>query len=205
MENDIKLFYNLTAEKTADQWYQEEMLMPTIKEFISLLPKNPRVLDFGCGPGHESMRLSKVGANVLGIDFSEDCIRIAKERCPQCRFKVMDFRNLDESIGKFDGVFACASLIHISPDELSKVINNIRDVLKINGYLAITVVDGAGINEEWSLLEVEGKKLNRTVYLYTREKLVEEAEKVGLQFVKEGYLDPKISEYGWKNYIFKLI
>lgn len=77
MENEIKLFYDLTAKKTADEWYKEEILMPTIQDFMKLLPKNPRVLDLGCGPGHESMRLNRAGAKVVGIDFSEECIAIA--------------------------------------------------------------------------------------------------------------------------------
>jgi len=172
-------------------------------DFVSLLPETPRILDLGCGPGHESMRLAGTGAIVVGIDFSEECIRIANKRCPQCEFKVMDFRYIDSSLGKFDGVFACASLIHISPAEINKVINNIRKVLKNDGYAAIIVIDGEGISEQWSVLEVEGKKLNRTVYLYTKKSLIQEAVKIGFEFVREGYLDPKLTEFGWRNYIFK--
>ncbi|OPY61100.1 MAG: Magnesium-protoporphyrin O-methyltransferase [Pelotomaculum sp. PtaU1.Bin065] len=205
MENEIKLFYDLTAEKTADEWYNEEILKPTIIDFLSLLPETPRVLDLGCGPGHESMRLAGAGASVVGIDFSEECIRIANKRCPQCEFKVMDFRYLDDSLGRFDGIFACASLIHISPAEISEVINNIRKFLKDDGYAAIIVIDGEGISKQWSLLEVEGKKLNRAVYLYTKESLQRESVKIGFEFVREGYLDLKLKEYGWRNYIFKKV
>ena len=205
MENDIKLYYDLTAEKTADEWYKEEILKPTILDFVSLLPDKPNVLDLGCGPGHESMRLAQAGANVMGIDFSEECIRVAKERNTDCEFKVMDFRFLDESIDRFDGVFACASLIHIAPEEISEVIDNIRKILKDGGYVALIVVDGEGINESWSLLEVDGKKLRRTVYLYSKEILVKEAVRAGMELIREGYLDPKLAEYNWKNYIFKVI
>lgn len=106
MVDEIKLFYDLTAEKTADQWYKEEMLKPTILDFVSLLPANPRILDLGCGPGYESMRLAQTGADVVGVDFSEECIRIARARRPQCRFEVMDFRDLDDRYSRFDGVFA---------------------------------------------------------------------------------------------------
>ena len=118
MKEEIKLFYDLTAEKTASEWYENDILMPTIKEFVSLLPKNPKVLDLGCGPGHETKRLATIGADVIGIDYSSECIRIAKECCPECKFEVMDFRNLDDSLGHFDGVFASGSLIHLNSDEL---------------------------------------------------------------------------------------
>lgn len=79
MENEIKLFYDLTAEETADAWYDNSILKPTIQNFIRLLREKPRVLDLGCGPGHESKRLVMAGADVVGIDFSEECIRQAGE------------------------------------------------------------------------------------------------------------------------------
>jgi len=62
MENDIKTFYDLVAEETANEWYNNDVLLPSIKEFINLLPARPRVLDLGCGPGYESMRLNNEGA-----------------------------------------------------------------------------------------------------------------------------------------------
>ncbi|WP_321430368.1 class I SAM-dependent methyltransferase [uncultured Methanolobus sp.] len=203
MENDIKMFYDLMAEKTADEWYSEDILKPTINDFISLLPPNPHVLDLGCGPGHESMRLDQAGAKVTGIDFSEKCINIARQRCPQCKFDVKDFRILDEAYGKFEGVFACASLIHISPTELGEVLRNIKKVLVDGGYVAIVIVEGEGINGKYSILEVEGRKLNRAFYQYTLNYLLKEAEKADLEYVHEGYLDEKLKKDGWRNYLFK--
>ena len=102
MEDNTKRFYDLTAEQTADEWYENDILMPTILDFLSLLPERPKILDLGCGPGYESMRLASVGAEVIGVDFSPECIRVAKERCPQCRFVLVDFRHLDRSFGEFD-------------------------------------------------------------------------------------------------------
>ncbi|MBN1134600.1 MAG: methyltransferase domain-containing protein [Methanosarcinaceae archaeon] len=203
MENEIKMFYDLTAERTAEEWYCENILKSTIHDFISLLPKNPQVLDLGCGPGHESMRLNQAGAKVLGIDFSEKCIDIARQRCPQCKFEVNDFRFLDDEYGRFEGVFACASLIHIGPEELGKVLSNIKNVLVDGGYVAVVIVEGKGINEKLSMLEVKGRKLNRTFYLYTRNYLRKKAEKAGLKYVREGYLDEKLMKDGWRNYLFQ--
>ena len=94
MVNEIKLFYDLTAERTADEWYHQEILNPSIQEFVSLLPHNPRVLDLGCGPENESMRLHYAGADVLGIDFSKECIlfgsliHVAPELLPDIFFRI---------------------------------------------------------------------------------------------------------------------
>ena len=82
--------------------------------------------------------------------------------------------------------------------------NNISNILKDNGLIAIIIVEGEGIKEDWSLLEVDGKKLRRTFYLYSKERLLKETKRGGMKLVKEGYLAPKLTEYGWKNYIFKI-
>jgi SAM-dependent methyltransferase len=203
MEDDIKLFYDLTAEKTADEWYANGILLPTIEEFISLLPQNPRVLDLGCGPGHETRRIACAGAEAIGIDYSGECIRVAKERCPECRFEVMDFRCLDGRFGEFDGVFASGSLIHIPAGELPDVIGRIAGVLKANGYFLAIIQDGEGVNEKWSRLEAGGRTLRRTVYCHRRHDLVSVAAGSGLEFVKEGCLDNNLYEQGWRNYIFR--
>jgi len=199
-DEETKLFYNLTAEKTADEWYANDVLMPSIKEFVALLPENPRVLDLGCGPGHESMRLVKAGAQVVGVDFSAECIRIAKERCPEARFELLDFRQLgSQKLGAFDGIFACASLIHISPDELPGVFEQLRGILKRKGFVVAIVREGEGVWERQ--LEVSGHKLTRVVYLYSKETLIGEAS--GFKYFKDGFLEPKLLKENWLSHIFQ--
>ncbi|MDD5116344.1 MAG: methyltransferase domain-containing protein [Candidatus Omnitrophica bacterium] len=205
MKDETKLFYDLTAEKTADEWYKNDILLPTIKEFVSFLPEGPKILDLGCGTGHETKRLAFAGAEVTGIDYSSECIRVAKKRCPECKFEIMDFRNLDDRLGKFDGVFASGSLIHIKPHELPSVISVISRIFKKGGCFLVIVQDGEGINEKWSTLEIDGKTLRRTVYCYTKDYLIGVALKSGLEFIREGYLDKCLYEQNWRSYIFKRI
>ena len=197
--DDTRLFYDLTAERTADEWYENDVVMPTIRDFCSLLPEHPRVLDLGCGPGYESMRLASTGAQVVGVDFSVESIRIARERTPQCRFEVLDFRELDDRFGAFDGVFAAASLIHISPEELPDVMHRIASVLDEGGCLCAIVRHGEGTWERD--LEIEGHKLKRVLYRYTEEDLASAAPQ--FTFVREGYHDPELLDRGWRCYLFR--
>lgn len=202
MNDETKLFYNLTAQKSADEWYENYVLMPSIQEFVALLPENLRVLDLGCGGGYESMRLMQAGAQeVVGVDFSEESIRIAKERCPQARFELMDFRQLDSlKLGKFDGVFACASLIHIKQEELPDLFNQMRGILKEKGFVIAIVRDGDGIWE--GCLEVDGQKIRRIVYLHSKDAITTVA--ANFKFVKQGYLAHELIENGWCSYIFQM-
>ncbi len=201
MEDETKLFYDLTARETADRWFKEPMLMPTIQEFVSMLPEKPKVLDLGCGPGHKSMRLSAAGAEVMGIDFSRKCIEIARERCPQCKFELTDFRELDDRFGKFDGVFASGSIIHIKPIELSNVLQKVAEVLDEKGYLEVILQDGTGTREILTI--IDRRKLNRIIYLYNKSTLISFCSKNGLAFIKKGYLNPILVDKGWRCYIFQ--
>jgi len=205
MKDETKLFYDLTAETTAQEWYENDILMPTIKEFVSLLPPNPKILDLGCGPGHEAKRLASTGADVTGIDYSHECIRIAKKRSPECKFEVLDFRNIDDSFGQFDGIFASGSLIHLNLDELPDVISGITGILKENSFFLMIIQDGEGINEKYTNIEVDGKVLRRPVYCYTKNYLCGLTGKFGLKLIQEGYLDKSLIEQNWRNYIFKRI
>lgn len=202
-QNEIRDFYDLTAEETADEWYNNPMLLPTIQAFISHLPEKPRVLDLGCGPGHESKRLLEEGATVVGIDFSERCIDIARERCSGARFEVMDFRNLDERFGRFDGVFAAGSLIHLSETELLKVMERITKILHPGAKLAAIMVTGEGIDEARSNLTVKDRLLRRTLYRYSLPTLNTLSKQNGLVLVDNLFLDEILQGYGWYAALFQ--
>jgi len=202
MDEETKLFYKLTARRTADEWYQNDILIPSIEEFVGLLPDHPRVLDLGCGGGYESMRLAKAGARVVGVDFSEESIRIAEERCPEADFELMDFRKLDrEKLGIFDGIFACASLIHISPEELPGVFTQMHNVLTPNGLVVAILRQGEGIWER--RLEIEGQKIRRVIYLYSKESL--SAAAIGFRYLQAGYLAPDEVTKGWSSHILQRV
>ena len=199
-DEHTKRFYDATAEEVAAKWYPEDVLMPTIRQFLSYLPPGPRVLDLGCGPGHESMRLASAGAKVFGVDFSDECIRIARERCPQCRFGVMDFRQLDTSFGRFHGVFAAGSIIHVSPDELPQVMSRIASVLEDGGRLLALVQDGEGSREHRHV--IGGHEFRRIVYLYRPHDLATATSH--LTVCGEVHLADELFKQGWRAHLLGL-
>ena len=199
----IKEFYNDISEDFAKEWYENNSLYPVLKEFISLLPPSPKVLDLGCGAGYESMRLRELGADVVGIDISDESIKIAKAKNPDCYFEVMDMRAISSSLGLFDGVVAIASLIHINEGELSLVFSNIKNVLKTLGYFLVIVVAGNGLSEERSHIEINGKQYNRYFYLHNKDTLCTSALEKGFSYIQTIELPKEHSEYGWQGYLFQ--
>jgi len=196
----MKDYYDATAHDTAIEWYANELMLPFLKRFIGLFDTNPRILDAGCGTGCESMRLAGLGADVVGVDLSEESIKIAKTRNPTCRFELMDLKQLDNSIGIFDGIVSLGVVIHIEDYDLHMVFDSFAKVIKPNGFLFLGFVGGDGFCERRSHLEINGEKFNRAVYLHQPKRIKEAAQEFNFDYRDEWFLDEPLGQ--WKFLIF---
>lgn len=201
---NIQEFYNDIAQEFADDWYKNDSLLPILQRFMKLLPHTPRVLDLGCGAGYESRRLKSLGANVVGIDYSEEPIKIARQKNPDCQFEIMDFRKISAEIGFFNGIIAIASLIHIKDEELMQVFRSMKSVLTSDGYIMIILIEGDGLSEELSNIERDNRKYRRNFYLHNRARLSEISKEAGLEFLDEWELPEELSKIGWKCFLYQL-
>ena len=86
------------------------------ERFAKMLPIGSRILDFGCG-SDGSAELCKLASVFDGIEVKE-----------------MLFQDLDVS-GKYEGIWACSSILHLSKKELLPVIRKMCDALKDNGVI----------------------------------------------------------------------
>jgi len=198
---NIKDFYDKTAVEWADKWYEDETLLPYLTEFISCLPQNPKVLDICCGAGYESMRMQRLGAEVTGIDFSQESIQIAKERNPNIKFVVENMLNDYSFLGKFDGCTVIAGLVHLPNEKLTKAFEQIHKVLNDDGVLFIAVKDGSGKSDKSSYVTIDGEDYDRDFYLHSLDELKQHSLDK-FHFVRE--IIPG-EESVWKYYIFKKI
>lgn len=81
------------------------------KRFLPLIPAGGRILDLGCGSGRDSRYFIEQGFQVTAADGSEALCRLASRYIGQ-EVLCMDFRDLAFK-NCFDGVWACASLLHV--------------------------------------------------------------------------------------------
>jgi len=193
-------FYDLVAEQEAIEWYSNELLLPTIKSFLQLFKKEPIILDLGCGTGHETMRLKKEGALVVGLDFSSESIKIAKYRNPELKFHCMKYDEITNDLGTFDGIFASASLIHQDKIELKETIKRIRKVHKNNGYFLNLFQKGEGKKVHYP--EIKGIKIERIVERYTKEEMIDIFNNSGYSFEKELIIEDDPKDV-WMCLVFK--
>ncbi|GAB4573904.1 MAG: hypothetical protein Kow0077_17820 [Anaerolineae bacterium] len=103
-----------------------------------------RVLDVGCGHGRDAAYLSAHRYQVVGIDLSRGQLACAVDNAPQAAFQQANMLTLPFRSGVFDGVWACASLLHLLRDQVPQALGEIRRVIRPAGLLYASVQIGEG-------------------------------------------------------------
>jgi SAM-dependent methyltransferase len=101
--------------------------------FIEQIELGGHILDAGCGPGRDSLYFIKNGYKVTAIDASNEMVMLASKLTNQSAIK-MRFQEMD-FINEFDGIWANASLLHVSKLEMPDVIKRLLKGLKNGGIL----------------------------------------------------------------------
>lgn len=185
--------------------------------FGSFITSGQRILDWGCGNGRLIHLLKDKNVQYVGVDQSEEMIRVARvEFALELGKGWADFKTVpglppwpfvDAS---FDSVFMVASLLHL-PDEQSRlaVLKEAYRLLKPKGLLVITTWN---LTSQWATAEkVKWQQLNEHDYLIPwktpqGESLVErfyhhfEPEELTNLVVQAGF---KVQEWSWMDGVLK--
>lgn len=134
-------FYNNNSKEFFDNTVYADMTEAYI-EFLKYIEPNGKILDAGCGSGRDSLFFGGKGFSVVSIDASDEMVRLSSELTGQKTIKMM-FQEMNFN-DEFDGVWACASLLHVSKNEIDDVIERIANSLKLNGnfYASFKYGDG---------------------------------------------------------------
>ena len=89
-------------------------------KFIDKLEKGDYILDFGCGSGRDTKYFIDNGFKVDAIDGSEELCKLASDYTG-INVKHMYFQQLSD-IDKYNGIWACSSILHLKYEELVRVI-----------------------------------------------------------------------------------
>jgi SAM-dependent methyltransferase len=131
MDNTLN-YYNNTASEFVKGTINAD-LSALYDRFLNYLPNDGHILDLGCGSGRDARAFIKKGYTVTAIDGSSECCKLASDYIGQDVFH-LTFKELEFS-NKFDGVWACASLLHVPFKELTGIIKKVIETLRVGGFI----------------------------------------------------------------------
>ena len=102
-------------------------------KFLNKLASSSSILDFGCGAGRDTKYFLEKGYMVEAIDGSEELCKLASEYTG-IDVKHMLFQELYD-VEKYDGIWACSSILHLPYEELVEVMKKMKVALKDTGII----------------------------------------------------------------------
>ena len=139
---DLEKIAGLTLDhynRRAEEFWQgtrDDDVSQNITALLRFIAAEPpcTILDFGCGPGRDLKVFASLGHVAIGLEGAARFAAMARQHSG-CEVWHQDFLKLDLPDGKFDGVFANASLFHVPARELPRVLGELHACLKPGGVL----------------------------------------------------------------------
>ena len=128
-------YYNQHAQTFSDSTLNVDM-SALYAEFLPLIPKHGHILDAGCGSARDAMYFKQQGFTVSAFDASPELAKLASNYLQQA-VEVKTFQQLN-CTNKYDGIWCCASLLHVPKAELPQVFLKLQNALKPNGVLYVS-------------------------------------------------------------------
>jgi 2-polyprenyl-3-methyl-5-hydroxy-6-metoxy-1,4-benzoquinol methylase len=185
-------YYQTHADEYAQKTNAADLSSIHQKFSANLLP-GARILDLGCGGGRDLKAFVELGFCPVGIDASSALASIASQTSGAST-KVQRIEDINY-IHEFDGVWACASLLHIPHREIRSVLGKIRSALIAGGPLFISIQEGSG-----EFVDEHGRKY----FYHTEDEFTSELKKAKFQRIeawktKDTLL--KTRDINWLNFI----
>ncbi|MEN8906205.1 MAG: class I SAM-dependent methyltransferase [Clostridiales bacterium] len=132
MDNNTIKYYNDNSEK-----FINSTLNVNMSELYTLFQKHVKsgctILDFGCGSGRDSKYFIEQGYHVIAIDGSKELCKKASQYIGQPVEEIL-FNQLSYT-NKFDGIWACSSMLHVDIEELPDIFKRLYEALKPSGII----------------------------------------------------------------------
>ncbi|MFB3984466.1 methyltransferase [Escherichia coli] len=134
-------YYNNHAEEFTASTFEVDM-ESLYQPFLAEFPEGTRIFDVGCGSGRDTLAFKNKGYQVDAMDYSEELVKKAS-RLTGIPIKLKSFYEIDD-YEAYDGIWACASLLHCERNHLKEVIGKLVSALKPNGVLYMSFKYGNG-------------------------------------------------------------
>lgn len=126
-----KQYYNQNAQQFFDATLHLDV-NALYTPFLPHIPLHGTILDAGCGSGRDSKHFLDLGFKVVSFDASETLAALASEHLGQNVIQA-SFGTFEAAPSSFDGIWACASLLHLPYKELENTFSRLSALLKPTG------------------------------------------------------------------------
>lgn len=128
--------------------------------FLERIPKGGRILDAGCGSGRDSKAFLQQGYRVEAFDATAEMAKLASQHTG-LSVKQMTFSDVD-TVNRYDGIWCCASLLHVSAAELPDAMAKLARALKPGGiwYVSFKYGDGERVKDGRRFTDLNEQRLN---------------------------------------------
>ena len=121
-------------ESKAEEFYDNTIdvdLSDLYSRFCEHLKPNARILDAGCGSGRDASKFIEMGYRADAFDTSPEMVRLARERTG-IDAVVSNFYDYKPDV-VYNGIWCCASLLHVPFKALEEVMHKMSEYLKSGG------------------------------------------------------------------------
>lgn len=133
--SDTINYYNEQAVEFVENTFNVDMTN-VYEPFLEYVQQGGKILDVGCGSGRDALYFKNTGFVVDAFDYSENLVKLAKEKTG-LDIQHQSFYDLDIA-SEYDGIWACASLLHCERNRLIEVMQKIVNALKTNGVCYVS-------------------------------------------------------------------
>lgn len=137
-------YYNQNADAFCEQTWAVDM-SELYRPFEAYVPPKASILDVGCGAGRDALYFYEKGYDVTAFDYSLELVKNA-QALTGLPILHRSFYEIDER-NKYDGIWCCASLLHVPFDQLSDVLMRLVRALKIEGVAYLSFKYGDSMRE----------------------------------------------------------
>lgn len=138
-------YYNQHAQHFNDSTLNIDM-SSLYGEFLPLVEPHGHILDAGCGSARDALYFKQQGFRISAFDASEKLASIASQNLKQV-VEVSTFQTMN-SQNQYDGIWCCASLLHVPKIDLPQAFLNLKNAMKDKGVLYVSFKYGNSEREQ---------------------------------------------------------
>ncbi|MEZ4755730.1 MAG: methyltransferase domain-containing protein [Flavobacteriales bacterium] len=139
----VQRVFHSAADDYVEAFMDVSRYHAALNTFLGSLPPRAQVLEVGCGPGNITRYLldQRPDLQILGIDLAAAMVERARQHCPEARFMQQDARQVEPSLGLFNGVVCGFLLPYLSEPDAQAFFHTVNRLLAPQGSFYLSTME----------------------------------------------------------------